>query len=380
MAHALLSTLRRPNSKEFHDLLVNWKILDPLNTEWPDRDRSIKEALLQQLHMVFQVWATATKKPDAAAAPVGGGAPEASIVSRFFSAFVWFMTLGKTPRTTAIHETVDDSGSLEELAQPIYLTNLCVQGIKRSCPEVMGPSVETLVQNLIVTIQNTVAYLHNLYETMQTPPIDGDVDGLTKLIKLTEMRMAKLLGELDVQLDIPEHMLTYLFYLLRSACHMGLYIIQWRRLVLGDAGIAADDVVQNICSMSTGSGKEVLDDIGKMIERDELLVLDSFYSRFLFVVQYIENYTRLSRESKDRKFIKYPHSTIVMAPKKPVFKDSKVMADTNRLITAMERCMDNQQIVWQVRDWLRESGYGERQYIASSVAKKRERGWSTMEP
>ena len=265
----------------------------------------------------------------------------------------------------AIHETVDDSGNLEELAQPIYLTNILLQGIKRSCPEVLGPRVETFVQNLIVTMQNTVAYFHNLYETAQNAPADGDVDGVTNLIKLTEMRMAQLLGELDVQMYIPEHVLSHLFYLLRSACNMGSYILQWRLLVLADVEKSDD-----ICYMSTGSGKEVLDSVEKTDDKGELRILNSFFARFLFVVQYVDNYTKLTRDSRDRTFIRYPHSTIVMAPKRQIYQDSNVITATKPLIKKLERCKDNQQIIWEVRDWLQESGYGERQYITSSVAKK----------
>ena len=76
--------------KEFSDLLQKWKFVDPVNPEWPDRDRSIKEALFQQLYIVFQVWAKATKKPP----PTDGATPTTGVVGRFFSAFVWFMALG----------------------------------------------------------------------------------------------------------------------------------------------------------------------------------------------------------------------------------------------------------------------------------------------
>ena len=62
------------------------------------------------------------------------------------------------------------------------------------------------------------------------------------------------------------------------------------------------------------------------------------------------------------------------------YQSQDLVVTTKPLITKVERCKDNQQIIWVVRDWLREEGYGERQYIASSITKKRTRGWSTMEP
>ena len=377
MAHVLLSRLRATttNQKTFYDILTKWKFLDSVNPQWPDRDRSIKEALFQQLYLVFKVWAQATKKPEDGAPPQ----PNGNIVGRFFSAFVWFMALEGPQRISPVNHTAgDELGNLEELAQPIYLTNILLQSIKRSCPEIMGPGVETFVQNLIVTIQNTVAYFHNLYEIAHGTALENDVDGYTNLIKLTEMRMAQLLEDLDIQMHVPEHMVSYLFYLLRSACNMGSYVLQWRLLVIATGQPQGDH--EDICHMSTGSGQEVFGDIKTINERRELLVLDSFFARFLFVVQYIENYTKLQRDSKDRVLIKYPHSTIVMAAKKPIYQDSDVVKATKPLITKVERCKDNQQIIWVVRDWLREEGYGERQYIASSITKKRTRGWSTMEP
>ena len=62
-----------------------------------------------------------------------------------------------------------------------------------------------------------------------------------------------------------------------------------------------------------------------------------------------------------------------------MFQEEKLIKEGKDLKTKVSACQDNEQIILCLRTWLKERNYGERQYIAGTVSKKRSRGWGTID-
>jgi hypothetical protein len=394
MIHSVLSFCRKQTDKieTFQNALTHWGRITEQDGTWPDRDRGTKEALFSHMFDIFKTWNGILTPPD----PDATVEPSRPTVSSFFTAFVWYISLGGPvqTRTTAISGTKMEHvlhSDTDNLAVPIFMTNLLVDAVKRRCPELQSNLLELLVLQIVSTIQNCVVYIHQLLNF--TNGVKYESDDMTNMTKLTELRLSRTLQRLHNQMDIPDHIIHYVCYLMGSACRIGMYTLLFQvsklkvaaplEVPLMDVPLMEVPLMEvpprNICFMSTGPAIETLEYIDSMTDIPKIASIDNIFSTFLWVVQFIENFTKLPRDSVETQLIQHPHSTIPANPKAPVFQEEKLIKEGKDLKTKVSACQDNEQIILCLRTWLKERNYGERQYIAGTVSKKRSRGWGTID-
>lgn len=381
MLHTVIARRVNVTPEERKTLLRYYQ--NTLGYKYPDPDRGHAELCLYWTLDIIRTWQNSLLEPDEpkkmADEPVfvAPAQPEAGALSRIWKFVVarmpvWWKGSGNAPQEQSTNELPEPEPDMAEptLANrtvPIvdllvqYLTDNLSTPKKASAPTVA--ETRRVMQALVHSAFTTAVTLH--HQTTHLLPLEqwldkNDVTNATNLFLIEERQCREMYAELE-RTPVAKEGLIRALELLERGCTIGLYacIDKTPRKFQHFVNISTQVQVKEQCYDTDGFTRQQL-------------------HRFLRICQWAIANVRLYLQlpNDDAQSVVRGTSTLDIVSLINLRGTNLPGAGCHEgqdLANRIYKCKHDTEILRQVRSWLRKKGYGERQYAADSLQKRRKR-------